>query len=287
MNRKKRPSNFYIPGSLPAFIWMVFFMAIPLVYILVISFLTKGQQWGIEFKFTLDNYKRFFDPLYLKIFLNSFLVAGLVTIITLLLGYPFAFFITLFPKKHQSLIIMLLMIPFWTNTLIRVYGWIIILQKRGIINTFFLNLHLFSEPHNFLYRQSTVMLGIIYTMLPFMILPLYNAVEKIDRELIEASYDLGANKVQTFFNVTIPQTASGIMTGCIMVFMPSIGIYYIADLLGGANSILLGNLIKNQFFEARNWPFGAAVSVIMSIISLLLIRFYKKVSGNKSVVGIL
>lgn len=287
MIKKKAQYSFYVPGSLPAFVWMVFFMAIPLVYILVISFLTKGQKWGIELKFTLENYKRFFDPLYLKIFFNSFFVAGITTLITLLLGYPFAFFITLFPKKKQSLIITLLMIPFWTNTLIRVYGWIIILQKKGIINTVFVALHFFDKPHDFLYHQSTVMLGIIYTMLPFMILPVYNSVEKIDKDLIAASYDLGANKVQTFFNVIIPQTASGIITGCIMVFMPSIGMYYVADLLGGANSILLGNLIKNQFFEARNWPFGAAIAVIMSIISLLLIRLYKKIAGTNSVMGVI
>ena len=282
---RNKNSNFQIPGSLPAFIWMIFFMAIPLVYILVISFLKKGLSWGIEFKFTLENYIRFLDPLYLKIFFNSFFVAAVTTAITLLLGYPFAFSITLFPKNRQSLIITLLMIPFWTNTLIRIYGWIIILQKKGIINTVFVTLKIFDKPHDFLYHQSTVMLGIIYTMLPFMILPVYNAVEKIDKDLIAASYDLGANKIQTFFNVIIPQTASGIMTGCIMVFMPSIGIYYVADLLGGANSVLLGNLIKNQFFEARNWPFGAAISVIMSVISLLLIRFYKNISGTKSVMG--
>ena len=283
----KKKSELYFPGSLPALLWMLFFMAIPLVYIFVISFLTKGQTWGIEYKFTLDNYKRFFDSLYIKILLNSFFVAAVTTIITLLLGYPFAFFVTLFPKKKQSLIITLLMIPFWTNTLIRVYGWIIILQKKGIINSLFTYLHFFKVPHDLLYHQSTVMLGIIYTMLPFMILPLYNAIEKIDKDLVAASYDLGANKIQTFFYVIIPQTASGIMTGCIMVFMPSIGIYYVADLLGGANSILLGNLIKNQFFEARNWPFGAAISVIMSTVSLLLIRLYKKVSGNKTMEGII
>ena len=279
-------SRFFISGSLPAFFWMIFFMAIPLVYIFVISFLSKGQKWGIEFKPTLENYRRFFDPLYIKIFLNSFFVAAVTTVITLVLGYPFAFFVTLFSEKKQSLIITLLMVPFWTNTLIRVYGWIIILQKKGIINTLLTSLNIFSKPHDFLYHQSTVMLGIIYTMLPFMILPLYNAIEKIDKDLIAASYDLGAGKIRTFFNVIIPQTSSGIMTGCIMVFMPSVGMYYVADLLGGANSILLGNLIKNQFFEARNWPFGAAVSVIMSVISLLLIRLYKKFSGNGSVVGV-
>ena len=279
-------SRFFISGSLPAFFWMIFFMAIPLVYIFVISFLSKGQKWGIEFKPTLENYRRFLDPLYIKIFLNSFFVAAVTTVITLVLGYPFAFFVTLFSEKKQSLIITLLMVPFWTNTLIRVYGWIIILQKKGIINTLLTGLNIFSKPHDFLYHQSTVMLGIIYTMLPFMILPLYNAIEKIDRDLIAASYDLGAGKIRTFFNVIIPQTSSGIMTGCIMVFMPSVGMYYVADLLGGANSILLGNLIKNQFFEARNWPFGAAVSVIMSVISLLLIRLYKKFSGNGSVVGV-
>ena len=279
-------SRFYISGSLPAFFWMIFFMAIPLVYIFVISFLSKGQKWGIEFKPTLENYRRFFDPLYIKIFLNSFFVAAVTTVITLVLGYPFAFFVTLFSEKKQSLIITLLMVPFWTNTLIRVYGWIIILQKKGIINTLLTSLNIFSKPHDFLYHQSTVMRGIIYTMIPFMILPLYNAIEKIDRDLIAASNDLGAGKIRTFFNVIIPQTSSGIMTGCIMVFMPSVGMYYVADLLGGANSILLGNLIKNQFFEARNWPFGAAVSVIMSVISLLLIRLYKKFSGNGSVVGV-
>ena len=159
---KKTARRFYLPGSLPAFAWMIFFMAVPIVYILVISFLTKGQKWGIEYKFTLENYGRFFDPLYIKIFINSFFVAAVTTAITLLLGYPFAFFITLFPKKKQSLIITLLMVPFWTNTLIRVYGWIIILQKRGIINTLLTGLKVFEKPHDFLYCQSTVMLGIIY-----------------------------------------------------------------------------------------------------------------------------
>ncbi len=279
--------NLSISGSIPAFAWMIFCMAIPLVYIVAISFLTKGAKWGIELKFTLDNYKRVFDPLYIRIFINSFFVAAATTLLTLVIGYPFAFCVTLFPKKKQSLIITLLMIPFWTNTLIRVYGWIIILQKKGIINTVFTALNIFNSPHDFLYHQSTVMLGIVYTMLPFMILPVYNAIEKLDWTLIDASSDLGANKIQTFLFVIVPQTFSGIMTGCIMVFMPSIGIYYVADLLGGANSILLGNLIKNQFFEARNWPFGAALSVIMSILSLVLIRLYKKALGNNASIEIL
>lgn len=279
--------KFYVIGSLPAIIWMTFFMAIPLIFILGISFCSKGQQWGVEAKFTFTNYKRVLDPLYLSIFFNSFKIAFITTFITLVFGYPFAFIATFFSKKIQSLIITLLMIPFWTNTLIRVYGWIIILQKKGIINTIFQEVHFFSKPHDLLYNQGTVMLGIVYTMLPFMILPIYNSVEKLDKLLIEASYDLGANKFQTFINIIIPQTSSGILTGCIMVFMPSIGIYYIADLLGGANTILLGNLIKNQFMEARNWPFGAAISVIMAILSLFLINIYKKISGNDSIEGLL
>ncbi|MBR1911214.1 MAG: ABC transporter permease [Treponema sp.] len=278
--------NVSISGSLPAFAWMIFCMAIPLVYIVAISFMTKGTKWGIEPHFTFDNYKRVFDPLYIKIFVHSFFVAAVTTVLTLVIGYPFAFCVTFFSKRKQALIMTLLMIPFWTNTLIRVYGWIIILQKKGIINTVFTALNIFKSPHDFLYHQSTVMLGIVYTMLPFMILPVYNAIEKLDRTLIDASSDLGADKVQTFLFVIVPQTFSGIMTGCIMVFMPSIGIYYVSDLLGGANSILLGNLIKNQFFEARNWPFGAALSVIMSILSLALIRLYKKALGNKASIGI-
>ena len=260
---------------------MVLLLATPLIYILIISFFKAGEYYGIVYEPTAENYTRMMDPDYIGVFLKSFAIAGYSTLVTLLIGYPFAYFVTKLPKKWQARVLLLVIIPFWTNALIRVYGWVVILQKKGIINSILIKTGLIENGFSMLYNDIAVLIGTIYILLPFMIFPIYNSIEKIDMHLVEAARDLGANGRQAFFHISLRLSMPGIMSGCLMVFVPSVGLFFITDLLGGANSVLLGNLIRSQFIEAHNWPFGAALSVMMTVLSLILIWFYKKVCGGE------
>ena len=274
-----------ISGILPAYVWMILTFILPLLYIVIISFCKRGENWGIVYEFTLENYRKILDPLYLQIIGKSFVVAFLTTAVTLLIGYPFAYLLAGLPKKTQRILLVFLVVPFWTNAVIRIYGWYIILQGKGVINT---ALSAFGLPgFDMLYTDGAVELGTIYTLLPLMILPIYNAVEKIDRQLIEASRDLGADKFTVFRTVIWKLSLPGVISGCLMVFIPSIGFFYISDMMGGSNIVLLGNLIKTQFLEARNWPFGAALSVIMALLSLLFIALYRKLTHGSRIEVIL
>ena len=274
-----------ISGILPAYVWMILTFILPLLYIVIISFCKRGENWGIVYEFTLENYRKILDPLYLQIIGKSFVVAFLTTTVTLLIGYPFAYLLAGLPKKTQRILLVFLVVPFWTNAVIRIYGWYIILQGKGVINT---ALSAFGLPgFDMLYTDGAVELGTIYTLLPLMILPIYNAVEKIDRQLIEASRDLGADKFTVFRTVIWKLSLPGVISGCLMVFIPSIGFFYISDMMGGSNIVLLGNLIKTQFLEARNWPFGAALSVIMALLSLLFIALYRKLTHGSRIEVIL
>ena len=274
-----------ISGILPAYVWMILTFVLPLLYIVVISFCKKGENWGIVYEFTLENYRKILDPLYLQIIGKSFAVAFLTTAVTLLIGYPFAYLLAGLPKKTQRILLVFLVVPFWTNAVIRIYGWYIILQGKGVINT---ALSAFGLPgFDMLYTNGAVELGTIYTLLPLMILPIYNAVEKIDKQLLEASRDLGADKFTVFRTVIWKLSLPGVISGCLMVFIPSIGFFYISDMMGGSNVVLLGNLIKSQFLEARNWPFGAALSVIMAFLSLLFIALYRKLTHGSRIEVIL
>ncbi|GHV88896.1 spermidine/putrescine ABC transporter permease [Spirochaetia bacterium] len=271
-------------GIFPAYIWFIVLLALPLVYIVVISFFTTSLTgWGVAWIFTLKNYIRIIDPLYISIFAKSFVTALYSTVITFLLGFPFAYAVTTLPKKWQGRILFLVVLPFWTNAMVRTYGWLILLQGKGLINILLTTLGIIEKPLTMLYTGGAVLAGTIYILLPFMILPVYNSLEKIDVSLIEASRDLGANKAQTFFTVILRQSLPGIMSGCSLVFIPSIGMFYISDILGGANVMLLGNLIRNQFITAHNWPFGAALSVVMTILAVILLCFYKRASGGERV----
>lgn len=269
-------------GIVPAYAWFIVLLVFPLLYIAVISFFTTGDNgWGVTFAFTLENYRRMGDPLYLGIIAKSFTIALYSTLITLLIGYPFAYFITFFSRKTQRALLFLTALPFWINAMVRTYGWIILLQKRGIFNSLLSLAGI--EPLNLLYTGGAVLAGTVYTLLPFMILPVYNSLEKIDYSFVEASRDLGAGPWRSFFTVILRQSMPGVISGCLLVFIPSIGLFYVSDLLGGSNTILLGNLIRNQFIGARNWPFGAALSVIMTVLAVILIRLYKRASGGERV----
>lgn len=263
----------------PLFVWMVLFLALPLLYVIVISVLEKGTYGGIQMIFTLKNYSALWNPTYGKVIWRSIVLAFWTSLICLLISYPFSFILSRFSKKYQGFCILLIMLPFWINQLIRLNGWSNILRDSGIINTFLLRLGIISEPITMMYTDGATLFGMVYAFFPFMVLPLNNSISKLDYSLIEAAHDLGASKVSTFFRVILPLTAPGIFAGTIQVFIPSLDAFYIADVMGGGNSTLLGNLIKDQFMAARNWPSGAAFSVILIIFTLIVLKLYTKV-GN-------
>ena len=261
----------------PISFWMTIFVIVPLIYVGFMSFMTRGTYGGIEYKFTLENYKTIFDPLYFKVILNSIGIALGSSIICILIGYPFAYYLTKQPIKKRGVLIMLIMIPFWTSSMVRTYSWVILLNASGIVNKFLMAIGLTKEPLQLLYNDYAVTLGIVYVLLPFAILPLYSAIEKLDKSLIEASNDLGAKPYKTFMKVTLPLTSSGIFASVILTFIPSLGYYFTADVLGGGKTLMIGNLIKNQFTTAKNWPFGAAISLVLIAITLLVLYLYSRI----------
>lgn len=279
---RKHPTASIVLRLSPVLFWMLVFLLIPLALVLVVSLATRGVYGGVVYKFTLENYIRFVDPLYLKLLADSLLVALITTLACLGLGYPFAYYVARSNPRYRDLLLMLVMLPFWTNFLIRTYAWMVILRTEGVINTVLLNLGLIHAPLSLLYNQGAVLLGMIYGYLPFMVLPLYASIEKLDQSLLEAAQDLGANPAQTFLRVSLPLTLPGVAAGSILVFVPALGMFVVPDLLGGAKSMLVGNLIQNQFLAARNWPFGAAASIIVMVVSLAMVFLYARWAGMSS-----
>ena len=216
------------------------------------------------------------EPLYLKIFADTLVVAIVTTLATILMGYPLAYTIAQLPKKWQQPGLILVMIPFWINFLIRSYAWVIILRSQGVVNTLLLNLGLIDQPLQMLYNDMAVMLGMVYALLPFMVLPIYVSIEQLDTRLLEAASDLGAKPLTAFRKVTLPLTMPGIAAGTILVFISSLGMFVVPDVMGGAKAALIGNLIQNQFLSARDWPFGSALSIVLAVLSLVLIILYYK-----------
>ena len=269
----------------PAGFWLFFFFLVPLGIVLAYSFAQRGVYGGIEWAFSLENYARALDPLYVKILWRSLGMALFTTIFCLVCGYPFAYFIAFAPARLKNLLLILLIIPFWTNFLIRTYAWIVILQEEGLINSLLLSIGVIRQPLNLLYTPTSVMLGMVYGYLPFMVLPLYSSLEKLQPALIEASMDLGANRLKTFLHVTLPLTAPGIAAGVVLVFIPTIGEFIIPDILGGAKTVLIGNLITNQFLTARDWPFGAAITFIVVLFVLAGLGISFKTLQNEEFIG--
>ncbi|MFT4415264.1 spermidine/putrescine ABC transporter permease PotB [Fredinandcohnia humi] len=272
----------------PVALWMLAFLFIPILLILLVSFMSRGTYGGIEYIFTIQNYARFFDSLYLDILLMSILLATATTVICIIFGYPFAYIIARSSPKYRTLLLFLVIIPFWTNSLIRTYAWIILLRTEGVINHLLMGLGIISEPLGLLYNNGAILVGLVYTLFPFMVLPLYASIEKLDKSYLEAASDLGAKGWQTFLKITLPLTMPGIVAGSLLVFIPTLGLFFIPDLMGGAKTMMIGNLIKNQFLTARDWPFGAASSIILVILTMILIFVYLRISkGNKDDLGVM
>lgn len=263
----------------PTIVWLGIFLFIPLAYVILMTLLTKNAYGGVDFVFTLENYKNLFNSEYLRVFWDSIWLSFQTTVICLLVGYPFAYILANAPKRWKSFLVMLLMLPFWTNSLIRTYGWNTLLRTEGIINHFLQGIGLIKQPLEMLYTDGAVLLGMVYALLPFTVLPLYTSIEKLDRSLLEAGSDLGASRVHVFTRIILPLTMPGIFAGSIQTFIPSLGFFFISDMMGGAKTMYIGNLIKNQFLSARNWPFGAALSIVLIVITLVLMKLYTRVGS--------
>jgi len=264
--------------SIPAVVWLVTFFILPLIIVIVVSFMTRGSNGTIVLPLTLEHYQRIFGPIYFPVFLKSIWISLITTILCLLAGYPLAFFIsTRKSKRAQNLALFLVILPFWTNFLVRTYAWRMILGTEGTINESLMNLHIITQPLQLLNTQFAVLIGLIYGELPFMILPIYTSVERFDFRLVEAAHDLGANDWRAFWRVVVPLTFPGVLAGCILVFIPSIGAFITPDLLGGTQGLMIGNLINQQFHGTGNWPLGAAASVVMMGIVMVGLLVYARV----------
>lgn len=292
MEHKKTKHEFRA-NTLPALITvgpvtliMVLLIAVPLIYVAVMSFCSIDEFYNVTFKFTLQNYVRLANADYLKIYAQSIAIALITTIVCILVGYPFSYIIARTKSRKKKILYMLVIIPFWTNSLIRIYGWRNFLGSSGLLNGLLMKIGLVSQPVDFLYKQGTTILGMVYCLIPFMILPLYTAIEKLDDSLLEASSDLGARPVSTFFEVILPLTSSGIFSGSLMVFIPCLGYFFVSDILGGGNSDVIGNLIERQFQSGNNWPLGAALSIILIVVTLILVKIYQKLGGDMESLGV-
>ena len=266
--------------AVPILVWLGLLVGIPLVFVFVLSFLSRDSLGTIVFQFTLENWQRVLDPIYLRVFRNSLLLAFLTGLVTIVVGYPVAYITANLEPKKRALSIGLIMLPFWISSLLRTYGWMILLGNAGIVNNILLGLGIIDKPLPMMYKFGTTLVGTAYMLIPFAIVAIFNSVDKLDRSLLEASYDLGANRRQTFFNITLPLTLPGIAGGFTLVFIPALGLFYVSDLLGGGNTIFLGNLINTQVTRGRNRPLAAAFSIAMIIVVLLVISIYGKVAKD-------
>jgi len=263
----------------PTVLYLAVFLIVPLALVILLSFMTRGPYGNVIYRLNIQNYLRLIDPIYLRILGYSIATAAFTTLATILIGYPLAYYIARVPERQRSLLLFLILVPFWTNFIIRIYAWIMILRTEGLLNNFLVGLNILPAPLNILYTPTAVMIGMLYEFLPFMILPLYSSLEKIEPAQLEAAADLGARPWRAFLRVTLPLSLPGIVAGSILVFIPAMGMFVIPDLMGGAKTVLVGNLIRNQFLTARNWPFGAAASMVLLLGTLLITLLYTRKTG--------
>ncbi len=271
----------------------IFFMG-PLAVMIVYSFLEPGLYGGVEWNFYHLNYGRIlgwadgqweaFDPVYAEIFFRSVRLALTNVAITLLICYPAALWVSELSTRWRTFVVFIITLPFFVSLVVRLFCWVLILRPSGFLSSTLLGLGLISEPIDIIYTETAVLIGMAYIMLPFMFLPLYASIEKLDHSLVEASSDLGASPYQTFLRVILPMTFPGIAAGAVLVFIPSLGNFIVPDLLGGAKVLMIGNLVEQQFLSARNWPFGSALSVMIMLVMLLLIVFYLRRIGRTEIV---
>ena len=292
--RQDLPSFMPIPAAtfrrpwllvLPSFAWLAVLVGLPLIFVFILSLTRREASGVIDWTFGLTNYLRAFDRLYLLIYLRSFVLAAVTTVLCLMVGFPVAQFVASQRSTAvKNLLLLLVTLPFWTSFLVRTYAWIILLRTEGVVNQTLLHWKLIQEPLPLLYNNFAILVGLVYGELPFMILPLYTVLEKIEKPLVEASADLGCGAWQTFWRVLLPLSRSGVAAGVILVFIPSLGAFLIPDLLGGAKSVMVGNLIQSQFAIVRDQPFGSAIAFLLTVLVLVLLALSYK-SMRQSVEG--
>lgn len=281
----KRKKWIYLT-MVPIYVFTILFVILPLVYMVFLSFMSRAEVWGIVKDFTFSNYQKILEPLYLNTFIESLKLAFLSTSIIILLGYTFAYYMAQLSPVWKKRMMLLIMIPFWTSSLIRLYGWIIMFRSNGVLDIVLMKLHIIDKPLKLLYSYPAVVTGMVYALMPFMILSVYSSVEKMDWNLVEAARDLGAGRTKAFWTVTLPLTLPGLMSGIILTFIPSMGLFFIADILGGNKIVLVGSVIQEQLTKGRNLPFAAALSVILMLLTSFLIWLYRRLFHTKELEGL-
>ncbi len=283
MNRNKLYSKFLL---FPIYILSILFILIPLIYMVYLSFMTRGDIWGFKNIFTLENYKTLLDPFYLNIFYNSIKLSVISVFFIILIGYPFGYFMAKQNDKWKKRIMFLIMLPFWTSGLIRLYGWVIVFRSNGTLDKILMALNITEKPLKLLYSYNAVVLGMIYALLPFMILSVYSSVEKMDWSLVDAARDLGASKWRAFYTITFPMTLSGLLSGIVLTFVPSMGLFFVAEILGGNKIVLVGNVIQDLLSRGNNQPLAAAISVILMLMTIITLFLYRKIAKTKKLEGL-
>ncbi|HJB29625.1 MAG TPA: ABC transporter permease [Candidatus Blautia faecavium] len=283
MGKRKNRSVWMI---LPLYFFTLLFVVGPLIYMVALSFAEPSAGHGVDWVFNLENYKKILEPVYFNTFVQSFQLAVTSTLVICIVGYPFGYFMAMLPESKKKKAMLLLMLPFWVNSLIRLYGWIIILQNKGVLNFILQKLGIIKEPLKILYSYPAIVVGMVYVLLPFMILSVYSSAEKLDWSLVEAARDLGASRIKAFWTVSFKLTLPGLLSGIILTFIPSMGLFFIADILGGNKIVLVGSLIQEQMTRVGDWPFAAALAVVLMVLTTLMIMLYRKITNVKELEGI-
>ena len=279
-NRRKNRAGWL---AAPMLIWSAVFVGAAILYIIALSFLKRNPEGsGAIFEFTLENYAKLFQPGYAKVFWRTLLLAAETTLLCVLIGYPFGLLLARVEGRMRTFLLLLVIVPFWTNALVRIYGWRILLMGTGVVNKLLAALGLIEKPLKLINTHGAVLLGMVYGLIPFMILSTYTSAEKLDRRLIDAGRDLGAKPWKVFFTVELPLTLPGLMSGCVLVFVPSLALFFISDLLGGTSDVYVGNLVNDQLLISRDWPFAAALSVVLLVVTALVMLIYRRAGGRAS-----
>lgn len=264
----------------PLYLFTILFVGLPLIYMVYLSFMSRAKVWGFTNDFTLQNYLQILEPIYMSTFGTSLKLAVLTTAIVTLIGYPFGYFMARLSTKAKRLMMIGIMIPFWTSSLVRLNGWIIVFRSNGVLDKLLMGIGLTDEPLKLLYSYPAVVFGMVYALCPFMMLSVYSSAEKLDWRLLEAASDLGAGRARAFFDIAFPLTMPGLMSGIVLTFIPSMGLFFVADILGGSKVVLIGNVIQEQMTKGRNLPFAAALSVVLMLMTSCMLGLYRKICGN-------
>lgn len=276
--KKKRSAGLL---SVPLSVWTFALVGIVLLYIIALSFMTAVPgEYRVEYTFTLKNYERLFSGDYFRVLLNSLKLAAETTVLCIGIGYPFGYCMARVGRKWRGILMLLVIVPFWTNALVRIYGWKILMMGNGPINDILKAVGMIEKPLKLLNTYGAVLLGMVYALIPFMILPVYSSVEKMDWSLVAASRDMGASPARAFMTVTLPLTLPGLMAGVVLVFVPAIGLFFISDLLGGSTMVFAGNLVRDQLLKAKDLPFAAAISVVLLVLTMIILWIYRRAGGK-------